>query len=401
MKIRKKLTWASGLICLGLLVNLLRAFFIKGFSAQAIASNLLSDDVGLALFYFLISIALFLLVRHGRAVFSFKSLLNLGLIILSMAAALLLFELALRPFNLVFNAATLGHFNFTDMRRLADTKAMKKGSWDSKLHWMQQDAELAYRPLLGESYTYSSSGALHNTHQFQKPGGATRVLFTGDSIAALAYLTDNVRELYPKDSYEYWTTGVYGYATEQELRYFMRYGRKLKPNVVILEFCLNDWDGTPVILKDDQDHTIVANLYLGTEHFNFWLFKNSTLYRVWLSLKASATDRASLIDDVKRRMAKFQSLGEKDGFTFRVVVYPQLDKLATWPQKFLKERNDILEILTQLGIEHYDATPLLDRALQDHPRDWARLRPDDHFHPSREFSRLIAQEIINKGFLKP
>ena len=400
MKNRKYLTWACGLICLGLFANLIRAFFLKGFSAKAIASNLLSDDVGLALFYFVLSVALFLLARYGRALFSMKSALNLGLILVSVVVALVAFDLLLKPFNLVFNSATLGTFNFEDMRRLADKKVQKKGSWDSKVEWMQQDKVLAYKPLMGPDYNYSKYGALHNSYNFEKPAGVTRVLFTGDSICALAYLTDNVKELSPKKDYEYWTTGVFGYATQQELDYFRRYGRKLKPDIVILEFCLNDWDGTPVILKDDQDKTIVANLYLGTEHFNYWLFKNSTLYRVYLSLMASATNRASLIDDVKRRMSIFQKYGEQDGFDFRVVVYPELDKMSKWPEKFLKERGDILRILKELNIKHYDVAPLLDRALAHHPRKWARLKPDDHFHPSNAFSRMIAEEVIKHGFLE-
>ncbi len=121
---------------------------------------------------------------------------------------------------------------------------------------------------------------------------------------------------------------------------------------------------------------------MGESHLNYWLFRHSTLYRVWLSLLASATDRASLAGDVARGLAKFKEYGQTDGFRLRVVVYPELDRLANWPRKFLRQREDIKAILASLELPFYDAAPLLDQALADRPREWARLEPKDHFHPS-------------------
>lgn len=396
----KIISWMLAVVCLGLFLNLARALFLDTSSAKAFPANLLSDDVGLALFYFLISLALFLVVRSWRFLFKKSSLLNLALVGGSIIVAVVILELALMPFDLVFNAATTGTFNFQNMKRLTDKKDIKAHTWTAKMHSMQKDQELGYIPLMGDTYTYSQYGAQQNPYPFNKRPGVTRVVLAGDSICALGFLADGLKAVNPNKNYEYWVTGVYGYGTVQEIRYFERYGSKLKPDVLILEFCLNDWDGTPVILKDKENQTVIANLYLGTEHFNPWLFRNSTLYRVYLSLKASLTDRGSLTKDVERNIAKLQDYARKDNFELRVVVYPELAPLKKWPPRFLQQRRDILDILTRLQIKHYDAAPLLDQALKTHPQKWSRLAPDDHFHPSPEFSRMIAAELLKKGFLK-
>jgi hypothetical protein len=131
------------------------------------------------------------------------------------------------------------------------------------------------------------------------------------------------------------------------------------------------------------------------------LFKLSTLYRVWLSLKASFTQRAGLKDDVKRQFQKLLAYSRRDGFTLRVVIHPELRPYRDWPAKFKRQLADIRSILDELGIAYYDAAPLLDQALKAHPRNWARMEPGDHFHPSKAFGYMMAAKLLEMGFLKP
>lgn len=401
MRVRKYMLWFWAAAAVALAGNLVRALLLKGVGLEAIRGNLLSDDVGLALFYFLLTLGLFLLTWLAPGLFKKKRMVNILLTLGSIAAALVLFDLVLMPFNLVFNAATVGKFDFQGAADLARRHPELRDSWDSKVNWMQKDAELGYRPMTGPNSTYSNLGAQHNPYTLAKPPGVVRVLFVGDSIAALGYLNRGLRELNPDKNYEYWDLGVYGYSTWQEVKYFERFGRRLKPDLVILEFCLNDWDGTPVIMKDEKGETLIANLYLGSNQFNYRLFKLSTLYRVWLSLKASFTQRAGLKDDVKRQFQKLLDYSRRDGFTLRVVIHPELRRYQDWPAKFKRQLADIRSILDELGIVYYDAAPLLDQALKTHPRNWARMEPGDHFHPSKAFGYMMAAKLLKIGFLKP
>jgi hypothetical protein len=67
----------------------------------------------------------------------------------------------------------------------------------------------------------------------------------------------------------------------------------------------------------------------------------------------------------------------------------------------VRQHRQILDILQELEIPHYDTAPLLGKLLKGKDRAWARMKPDDHFHPSRAFSRDIAKELLAKGFLNP
>ena len=57
----------------------------------------------------------------------------------------------------------------------------------------------------------------------------------------------------------------------------------------------------------------------------------------------------------------------------------------------------ILEILAELGIEHFDLLPCLDYALENgiNVHEFGR----DPRHPSEEFSRIIARHLYERGFL--
>lgn len=401
-KIQKILSVIFGLTVAGLLANVLYAIFHNDLPLVAITYNIsYAEDVGLALFYFILGVLVFLATVFAHALFTRRGLLRLLLVLVSLGLSLVLFELALIPFNLVFNSGRALEFNFEVARQEAAKNPQLKDTWNAKVNWLRKDEELGYQPLMGPNLPYSQHGALQNEYDAAKKPGQTRVVFLGDSICALGFLTQYCKEIAALPNYDYWTLGVYGYSTRQELIYFQRYGLKLKPDVVILEFCLNDWDGTPVILKDDGGYTIIANTYLGHQHINYWLYKHSTLYRVYTSVKASLTGREGLQDDVRQNLELLRRLGQEHHFALRVVVYPELQKLADWPEKFRQQRADILAILDELGIEHFDAAPLLDQQLQSHPRDWARVEPNDHFHPSRAFSRLIARDIVGLGYLKP
>ncbi|WP_449246806.1 SGNH/GDSL hydrolase family protein [Desulfarculus baarsii] len=401
-KQRKIISALLGLTVLGLLANVLYAIFSKDLPLAAVTYNIgYAEDIGLALFYFILGLLIFLATLFAHVLFTRRGLLRLALVLASLVVSLVLFELALIPFNLVFNSGRALEFNFEHTRREAEKNPHLKGTWTAKVNWLQKDEEIGYQPLLGPGFPYSEHGALHNGYDPVKRPGLTRVLFLGDSICALGFLTEYCKEIAGLANYDYWTMGVYGYSTRQELIYFQRNGLKLRPDVVILEFCLNDWDGTPVVLKDEGGYTVIANTYVGAQHISYWLYKHSTLYRVYVSLKASFTNRASLQDDVRENIALLQRLSRQHGFALRVVVYPELEKLTLWPENFRRQRADILKILDELGIEHYDVAPMMDRQLQRHSRDWARLEPTDHFHPSRALSRLIAEEVVERGYLRP
>jgi lysophospholipase L1-like esterase len=83
-----------------------------------------------------------------------------------------------------------------------------------------------------------------------KPDANIKVLLLGDSIS-WGDLVPHTEDIYPQvceklltketgATFEIINTGVPGYSTLQELKFLQLYGKKYKPDVVVLQFCLND-----------------------------------------------------------------------------------------------------------------------------------------------------------------
>jgi len=383
MPVRKIVLWLLGLAALALSGNVLWVLWRQGLAN--------AEDLGLALFYCALAMLVWLFCLLGpRLALGGRAVLKGLLLIVSLGVSLVLFELLMTPFHLVFNSA--------NQATLHEPQAVKRHVGDKYRFDLEVDPELGYVPRRGGQYAYDRHGAQRNAHQARTPPGVRRVALVGDSIAAIGYLGGWLERLGPP-GVEYWNLGVDGFGAWQELKYFERHGRALRPDLVLIEFCLNDFDGTPVILKDQDGQAVVANLYLGSEQFNPWLYRRSTIYRAYLSLKASLTDRDGLRADVKNTLAAFQRHAVADRFKLKVVVYPLMSPYEQWPESYKKQRQEILAILRELGVEHFDASDLLAQALQSRPLAWARMAEGDYFHPSEAFAELLARRLLAAGFL--
>ena len=118
-------------------------------------------------------------------------LLNFLPVVISSLTALVLFDLVLMPFNLVFNSAIISEFNFED----PSEKQLRTTSRDNFATWSQGDPELGYLPRMGDKFAYSSLGTRHSDYGLEKPQGVRRVLMLGDSIAAIGNLAKALQKL--------------------------------------------------------------------------------------------------------------------------------------------------------------------------------------------------------------
>jgi lysophospholipase L1-like esterase len=131
-----------------------------------------------------------------------------------------------------------------------------------------------------------------------------KILLLGDSVSWGDGVED-VREVYPylleqslnqesKETYEVINSAVPGYSTFQQLRYLQLDGLNLHPDMIILQFCLNDvveryaslaqYGGDNVFLGIDTRHAI-QGLY-------GWLIRNSRSFEALIRLlQGLARDR--------------------------------------------------------------------------------------------------------------
>jgi len=307
------------------------------------------------------------------------------LVLIGALVGLLLFEIAARPFNLVFDSAHAS-------KELLSSPTGRKE--------YRKDTELGYVPQMGPPYKYSTWGAKQNQYPREKRPGWLRVLFLGDSITDIGYTQDYLEKLCQDRPIEFWNCGVGGYSTFQELKYFQRYCSKAQPNLLVLNFYLNDFDGSPVVLKDEDDDYLFVTPYLGQEQFHPWWFRHSAAYRLLLSLRIMFSGRVGLTDDVKKCLQEFMAVGDREGFRFGVVVYPWLDRFNRWPHKHRRQYQDIISLLQELKIPYFDLKPFLESQLNNHSPEWSRVSKEDFVHPSREFCEQIARYLLAEGLIE-
>lgn len=104
-----------------------------------------------------------------------------------------------------------------------------------------------------EKIQINALGFRSNECSINKPSDTFRILLLGDSEIFSVLLSQNERlnnkleEILNRNSskvkYEVINTGVEGYGTTQELEVLKTKGLRLKPDLVILNYCLNDPDG--------------------------------------------------------------------------------------------------------------------------------------------------------------
>lgn len=367
--------------------------YLAATGSESIALALVENGAGKRLFYFLLFLFLYVGLSRGllRRMIrgpSRDTWINTALTSVSLVVGLLAMELALRPFGVVFSAAN----------QIVEAKISDDGK---RAAWSKPHKDIGYVPVTGRG----PHGELPSAYPAEKTSEMRRALFVGDSIAELRFLEKAVQARQPDSMrYQFWNIGVSGYSTVQERLYFEEFGRGLKPDLVILEFCLNDFDGTPVVFKDEKEGFVVLVPQMGRDEYNQWMFLNSTLYRFYLSLKKSLfidpRGRPGRLADMKANMARFKAMAQEDGFRFKVVIYPTLDLRAKWTQNDNTHYQAILAILEELRIEAHDLTPVLERALVQHPVKWTRFLEQDKIHPSQAFAGMAAEHLLDRGLLK-
>ena len=312
-------------------------------------------------------------------------LANLGLLIGGIIIGIVLIEVLGRPFSPVFDSGRIP-VDYTKGPGATDVFA--------------RDPELGHMPRMGPDRWYSEYGTRKNEYPAKKRPDWQRFVFLGDSITAIGHTETSLKNKLNGRKIEIWNCGVTGYSTGQELIYYRRYCSKLHPDVLILNFFLNDFDGTPVVFKDQKDDYVVVTPYLGSSQFNPWLFRNSVLYRAYLSLKIAIFGRKGLTEDVKKYLVELKNMSQRDGFVLKVVVYPWLDHFQNWSHRHQNQYNDIIRILNELGLPHYDLLPVLEKTLAEgHPVEWTRRNPTDYAHPSEVFSEVIADHLLKEGII--
>jgi len=156
---------------------------------------------------------------------------------------------------------------------------------------VESDPDLIWRlkPRLSGTLATNELGFRDTTY---KQNADLKILLLGDSVSwgdgvdmQQSYpflLEEMLNQDYPEKTFEIINTGVPGYSTFQQLIYLKKYGIKLKPNIIIHQFCLNDvvqrfnvlyeYGGDNIFLGIDTRNSI--------QGFQGWMINNSRAYEM-------------------------------------------------------------------------------------------------------------------------
>ncbi len=259
------------------------------------------------------------------------------------------------------------------------------------------DPHLGFRPILGTD-RYNQYGTTTNNYGIQKRSGVTRLLFIGDSVTARGRIVAGLRRRYGDQRFEYWNAGVHGFNTVQEVEYYRRYNRQIRPDHVILTFHPNDFGTTPIVFRDRSNRLVICSLRKPLRSISPWLFRRSYLYRLFLSLTMSeSVDARGIRKGVATSLKDLRDLVGRDGAALTVVVLPYLAPRDDWGDWRLGARQATLEILKDLGIRHFDLLGVLRAALAEGIS--IQERPGDTLHPNQELSERFAAYLVAQGLL--
>jgi lysophospholipase L1-like esterase len=322
-----------------------------------------------------------------------KILAPLALVAASTIIALLFMEAATR---LIFR----NRLDYQiEMSRYAST--IKRPARDTRMsheHIPNTEAR-----LMGVPVAINSLGFRNREITVAKPPNVIRILLVGDSLTLgwgvraedtfaerlEARLNDELHRSGAGLSAQVVNTGIGNYNTAQELALFENSGRQLAPDLVLLNYFINDAEPTPV----GRTPYIVSYSYLA---MLLWgrldsLRRMETAgddYRTYYSRLYA--DRADGFMAMRRALSGFGELSKADGFQFVVALLPELHSVSP-NYEFAAIHEKVRALALQSGAS--TVADLAGAFAGEQPRAlW--VSPDDA-HPNARGHEIIANALTD------
>jgi lysophospholipase L1-like esterase len=277
-----------------------------------------------------------------------------------------------------------------------------------------------YRPSITAGYEPvpgacgRNEQGMYGDHPLDKGDDVFRVLVLGDSIADQRYWVETLEaelgELLPGRRVETWNAGVPGYDTCSELRVLEERGLAIQPDLVLVQFCLNDYLVTSTIVPVGSDG---ARIYAGERVTELprWMLRShlATWTVVRWGLLARAEDPEAhapeaLSLQARHCFAEIQRRSQGVGAQVVGAIFPAFieDQPLTERDRLEAERilgghregeARIQRDLDELGIP---AVPLRPFFASQGPLESFRDQPHDIWHPDMDGQAIIGATLARE-----
>lgn len=249
--------------------------------------------------------------------------------------------------------------------------------------------------LMGVDFQTNSKGLRDREFSYDRRPGTLRILMLGDSLTVgwgvpvEQTFSKKIEKLFTADGVdaEVINTGVGNYNTIQEVEYFLTEGFKYRPDIVVLNFFVNDAEP---IFKHEPPSLLAPVCYACI----FILGRVDTLARKFLNKKDWAEYYLSLFEgenakgwlNAKESIGKLAAYCRSHGIALVIANLPELHEVRHY--RFEQISNLVRDTANQYSAHYIDILPYLQK--EESAALW--VTPGDP-HPNAHANDLIAQGL--------
>lgn len=272
---------------------------------------------------------------------------------------------------------------------------LKRVSDDPRIGHEHRPNSTAY--LMGADVSISSLGLRSPEFDRVKSSDTLRILMLGDSIlfgwgvasdnTISRQLEDQLRVRFPGRRIEVINAGVGNYNTDMAVSYFLAKGKDLAPDIVVLNYFINDTEPTPrysanVLTKNSYALIYFGGLFDQMSRAVLGKADWETYYRTLYDPTLNAAGMSLAADAI----ARLADAARRQNMTTILVNYPELRVLKPYP--FDEASHWVKDQAARNGLPYLD---LLDSVRDFDPRKLWVTVPDPH--PNAQADRLFAERL--------
>lgn len=193
---------------------------------------------------------------------------------------------------------------------------------------------------MGVPVTINSHGWRDKEYPLEKPSNVIRIMMLGDSLAfgwgappdgiTSNILEDRLNAPYDHTRYEVLNTGIGNSNTAMQTAYFLHTGYQFQPDIVVLNYFINDAEPTPT----RKDSFLIENLYSAV----YLAGRIDIVKRMYLGHSDWKTYYQHLYQPqapgwlaTQKAIAQLAQFCQDRGIALLIAHYPELHELAPYP----------------------------------------------------------------------
>lgn len=259
-------------------------------------------------------------------------------------------------------------------------------------------SSLGYELVPNSNTEINSLGMIDKERAAKKAENTYRIICVGDSTTASSEYVSILEEILNKNKngrkFEVWNCGVSGYGAVQYCQALKEKWLKYNPDMVIIGFCLNDFDTTPLFVREKNNLVAYYPHYEVLSRINPFLLSHSALYRfiiMRLFVPYKIDPYENIVEQSQLSIKNTANLMSEKKVGFLIVIFGLVEPLEKYPG-LERNYNNIKGIVKDCNIESIDMVPVFE--------NYAELKqlqrfPGDELHFKKNGSEIIADAIYS------